>query len=204
MIVVYDKETKAFVGMAFQIFDGQKQRDYTLEELYPNLDRSKLGFFYTDDSFEHLKLGNKVKFKLGKKGEVIGLEPISTLRLQITTDAPDRDQDGMPELVTDFQRTGTTMFQDKAFSAWVRVQVMDGDKPAAMSVAVQLSTTGGSLLSRYLTTDSTGKAETRIAPGNETVTLSVTATAGDMPPASLTFEVVPSTDVPALNARLKR
>lgn len=45
MIFVFDKRTKALVGVATQVFDNGAWREPTVEELYPNADRSNLGFF---------------------------------------------------------------------------------------------------------------------------------------------------------------
>lgn len=50
MIFVYDKRTQELVGVATKVFDNGNLREPTLEELYPDRDRSNLGFLYVEDS----------------------------------------------------------------------------------------------------------------------------------------------------------
>jgi hypothetical protein len=199
MIVVYEKETNKFVGMALQVYDSGKMRDYTMEELYPSIDHAKHGFFIVDDSIEQLKLGNKVKFKLDKKGKPVGFEDPSLLRIVLSTNAQDQDGDGIPEIAAPNRQLAGSSGPES--QAEITVQIMDGDKKAALSMDVLLSTTGGSLESRLLTTSKSGTASTTIFAGTDTVTLTVTASAQDLPDASLMLEVMPLGDIPKLAKR---
>lgn len=200
MIVVYEKETNKFVGMALQVFDSGKMRDYTMEELYPRIDHAKHGFFIVEDSIEQLKLGNSVKFKLDKKGKPVGFEDPSLLRIVLSTNAPDQDGDGIPEIAAPNRQLAGSPSGPES-QAEITVQIMDGDKKAALSMDVLLSTTGGSLESRLLTTSKAGTASTTIFAGTDTVTLTVTASAQDLPDASLMLEVMPLGDIPKLAKR---
>lgn len=182
MIVVYEKGTNTFIGMAPQIFDNGVNRDFTLEELYPNLDPKKYGSFVVEDSPKYLLHSEHWQFTLDKKGVPIGMEYKPRLTIKLTTDAPDVDADGMPELKADGESTAT-----------IKIQMMDGQKQHKGEAEVKLSTTGGRLDKRVLKTNKQGKATAKLTSVKETITITVTATglSEDYHEDSITFELMP-------------
>lgn len=200
MIVVYEKGTNKFVGMAPQVLDNGTVREYKLEELYPNLDASKHGFFIVEDSPELLIPSHDWEFKLDKKGVPIGLVHKSLLRIALTTSAPDKDGDGNHEILAKELGGAARPWEN----AEIKVQLMEGEKVSKKVAHVKLSTTGGTLSSRILKTDKQGQATSTLTSSHETVTITVTATGADMEEGSLTFEVLPYTDFNALHGPLAK
>lgn len=182
MIVVYEKGTNKFIGMATQVFDNGVMRDYTLEELYPNLDPKKHGSFIVDDSPKYVLHPSHWQFKLDEKGVPIGIEYKPRPAIKLSTDAPDTDGDGMPELKADGKSTAT-----------INIQMMDGQKQYKGEVEVKLSTTGGRLDQRVVKTNKQGKASVKLTSVPETITITVSA-AGlteDLHTDQITFELMP-------------
>ncbi|HHG85767.1 MAG TPA: hypothetical protein ENJ82_13550 [Bacteroidetes bacterium] len=180
MIVVYEKKTNKFVGMAPQIFDNGEMRDFTLEELYPDLDAKKHGSFTIDDSPKYVQQPDHWQFKLDKKGVPIGIEHKPTLSLKITTDLEDTDGDGMPELKA-----------DGVSKAKLKVQVYDGLKLKKTNAKIKLSTTGGRLDARIFDLKNQNQFTASLQSTTETITITVTASAEGMHADSLTFELMP-------------
>lgn len=180
MIVVYKKETNEFIGMAPQIFDNGVVRDYTLEELYPNLAPEEYGCFFVEDSPRYVMNPTHWKFKLDKNGVPIGIEHKPTLALKITTDAEDTDGDGMPELKA-----------DGSSKAKLTVKVYDGAKVKKTTAQIKLSTSGGRLDQRIFDLKNKSQLTTYLTSTTETITITVTASAEGMHSDSLTFELMP-------------
>lgn len=180
MIVVYKKGTNEFIGMAPQSFDNGTWREVTMAELYPNLSPDEYGFFYVEDSPKYHLNPTHWQFKLDKKGVPIGIEHKPTPTIVLTTDAPDEDKDGLPELKADGQS-----------KARIKIQVMDGQKPLKKEVDLKASTTGGRLNSRMIKTNKSGAAAIDLQSITETVTITVTVTGEEMHSGSITFELMP-------------
>jgi hypothetical protein len=189
MIVVFEKGTNKLIGKALQVYDTGSFREFTPVELYPDLDHSKLGYFYAEDNMDYIIRPERWQWKLDGGGNPIGIEPRPWLSLKLSTTAPDGDGDGLYELVAQGKKAATALQ-----SAVVQVQVMDGEKTSNAQVKVMLSTTGGSLSSRILTTDGKGQASATLTSGSETVTITVTASGENMDGSSITFEVLPESD----------
>jgi hypothetical protein len=191
MIVVFEKGTNKFFGMAPQVFDNGIMREYRLEELYPNIDHSKYGCFFVEDSPRYVNDPSHWQFKLDKKGVPIGIEFKPMLSIALSTTARDADGDGLPEILV---ASNTDLGHRKGEDAEIRVQIMDGQKVSNTVTTVKLSTTGGTLKSRILKTDKKGFASTTLRSGTETITITVTASAEGMREDTLTFEVMPFDD----------
>ncbi|MEM0995723.1 MAG: Ig-like domain-containing protein [Bacteroidota bacterium] len=182
MIVVFEKGTNRFIGMAPQVFDNGTLRDFTLEELYPDLDPEKYGAIFVEDSARYHMAPNHWQFKLDQAGNPVGIEYRPRPSIHLSTDAPDTDGDGMPELKADGKSQAT-----------INIQLMSGQKQHRAAEEIKLSTTGGKLSKRVLTTTKTGKAKVTLTSIQETITITVTASGlkEDMHSDSLTFELMP-------------
>ena len=49
MLIIYDKNTEKIVGHCSRVFDSGKWRESTLDEIYPNTDKSSLATAYMPD-----------------------------------------------------------------------------------------------------------------------------------------------------------
>lgn len=173
MLIVYDKTTEKIVGHCSQVFDAGKWREATLEELYPNQDRSKLATAYMPDDARFVGYGvNNWKLRKDENGVVMGIERLPVLSLQ--SDAPDTDNDGVPDLPADGKSV-----------AHVNVSTSDGT-----DTEVTFRTSRGSLNLRSAKT-AAGKATVEIRSATETVPAIITATATGYRPAKLTLEFTP-------------
>ncbi|MCB0521307.1 MAG: Ig-like domain-containing protein [Lewinellaceae bacterium] len=182
MIIIYEKGTNKFLGATTQVFDNGTWREATLEELYPNADRSKMGFVTVKDSIKYVMAWNEWEFKLDSKGVPVDVVRKSQPdRLNLETDAKDTDGDGMPELPADGKSKATINIDIKNPKGNL---VKD-------ETTILISTTAGALSDRRITTK-TGKAKLTLTASHETVTATVTAKAEGMAEASLTFEFMPS------------
>lgn len=182
MIFVYEKGTNKYYGMAPQIFDNGVMRDYTLEELYPNLDPKKYGSFIVEDSSKYAISPDHWQFTLDKNGIPIGWEYKPRLSIRLSTDAPDTDGDGMPEMPADGESSAT-----------IKIQMMNGQKQHKGESEVKISTTGGRLDKRVVKTNKQGRATVKLTSVKETITITVTATGltEDYHEDSITFELMP-------------
>jgi hypothetical protein len=180
MTFVYEKGTNKFLGFASQIFDNGNWREATLQDLYPDADHSNIGVVVVKDSSEYLD-PNAWQFAVNAKGEVTGIErkPIPG-KISLTTDAKDTDGDGLPELKAD----GTS-------KARINIEIHNakGDL-VKKSTALRVSTTGGRLSARRITTK-TGTASVDLTSTLDTVTLTVSVEADDMETQQLIFELMP-------------
>jgi hypothetical protein len=182
MIFVYEKGTNKYIGMAPQIFDNGVTRDFTLEELYPNLDPKKYGSFIVEDSSKYALDPDHWRFTFDKNGVPNGWEFNPKLAIRMSTDAPDTDGDGMPELPADGESTAT-----------ITIQMMDGQKQHKGEAEIKVSTTGGRLDKRVVKTNKQGRASVQLTSVKETITITVSA-AGlteDYQKDSITFELMP-------------
>ncbi|MCB9232800.1 MAG: hypothetical protein H6581_14105 [Bacteroidia bacterium] len=180
MIVVFEKKTNKFIGMAPQVFDNGNLRELTLNEIYPDLDPKKYGSFVVEDSPKYLMNPDHWQFTLDAKGVPIGLEHKPTLALKLSTTLKDTDGDGMPELKADSTAT-----------APVTVTVMNGIKPQKTTALIKISTTGGRLDKRIIDLKNQDKATFNLQSVPETITITVTATSEGMHSDSITFELMP-------------
>jgi hypothetical protein len=181
MIFVFDKETKHFVGMATRVFDNGTMREATVEELYPNTDRSKLGFVYVEDSPKYSMNPEGWQLKFDQNGEAIGIERKPNLpKVFLATNAIDTDGDGMPELPADGQSKAVIRAQVKDSQG----QLIQGD------LLLDFRTTGGTLSARKVPTQ-TGQATVELTASLETVQVTVTVSAEGVTENSVTFEFMP-------------
>ena len=184
MIIVYDKETKALIGFATKVFDNGQWREPTLEELYPDVDRTKWGHVYVEDSPKYALRPDAWQINFDANGvPSIGRKPFPA-KLSLTTDALDTDGDGLPELPADGRSQGTV---------FATIKAADGTVPRE-SVALLFKTTGGTLSARTVET-AEGKAAVKLTSSTETVSAIVTASAEGVETGSLTFEFIPIPEV---------
>ena len=181
MIFIYEKGSNAFIGTATQVFDTGVWREPTLEELYPDRDISKLGFVQVEDSIKYSLDPDSWVFDLDENGIPVGVvRSTGAYKLTLTTDAKDTDGDGLPELLAD----------GKSKAAIVITLEAKNGKPVNESHEVFLSTTGGRLSKRRITTQD-GKATVSLQAVEETITITVTAKVKGLEEARLTFELMP-------------
>ena len=193
MIFVYRKASLEFVGMATRVFDSGRWREPTVDELYPNEDPKTLGFVHVEDSSRYALAGRDYwQFKLDDNGVPIGVERKPSLpEIRLSSDAPDTDGDGIPELPADGKSAVT-----------ITAELREGglnDQRIHRDLPLVFKTTGGILSQRFdLAQD--GVARVTLMPGQETVTITVTASAEGFTTGSLTFELLPPADLAQLHA----
>lgn len=183
MIVVFDKQTKKFVGMAPQIFDNGQWREPTLEELYPDTDREKLGFVYVKDSLKYAARPdeNLWQLKLDEKGEPIGLSrKYPRKRIHLTTTAVDTDGDNLPELIADGKDTATIAIEVKNPQGEIIQEDLD----------LAIKTTGGRLSARRIKAKN-GQATVDLTASTETVSVTVSVSGEEVQDSSISFEFMP-------------
>jgi hypothetical protein len=181
MIFVYEKGTNKFVGVATQIFDNGTWREATLEELYPNADRSKLGAVVVKDSPKYYMDQNAWRFSTNDKGEVTGIErKPSPPKITLTTDALDTDGDGLPELKADGESKATINIEIRNTKGELVKKAVD----------LRINTTNGRLSVRRMTTKN-GTASVELTSSMDTVTVTVSVEADEMETQQMTFELMP-------------
>jgi hypothetical protein len=174
MLIVYDSMTGEIVGHCSRIFDNGKWREATIEEIYPDLDRSKLGALYLQDDPLYFQQGPGYwRIRRDESGVVTRLEQVPAITL--SCNASDHDNDGIPDLPAD----GTSSTKITAR--------LDGDA----NVDVTFRTTRGTLSKRTVRTMKKGQATVELRAATETVAVSVTATAPGYRPATLQLEFIP-------------
>jgi hypothetical protein len=173
MLVVYDSTTGEIIGHCSRVFDNGKWREATIEEIFPERDRSKLEALYLKDDPRYLIQGTEHwRIRRDESGVVVGLERLPAITL--SCDASDHDNDGIPDLPAD--GTSTTKITAR----------LDSDA----EVDVTFRTTRGSLSKRTVTT-AKGQATVELRAATETVAVIVTATAAGYRPAKLQLEFIP-------------
>ena len=181
MIVVYDKRTNELVGVAMEVIDNGTSRQPTLEELYPDRDRSNLGFLHVKDSPKYALHPDRWQAKFDESGTPSGIERRPTpLRLYLTTDAIDTDGDNLPELIADGHSKATITVEVK----YARGELFTEE------LTLNLKTTGGALSTRRVTTN-TGQATVELTSSLETVSVTVEVSAEGATSSSLGFEFMP-------------
>jgi hypothetical protein len=199
MIIVFEKGTNKIVGMAPEVFDNGKMRDYKQEELFPKIDHSKHGSIFVKDSPEYMDPGKEWQLKLDKAGNPTGLEAKNVLTIVLTTNAQDKDNDGIAEILV------TEDISDRS-RTWenceIRVQLMEGNKKANKELDVKLNTNSGTFESKLLKTDSKGAAKTSFRAGTDTVFINITATAEGARDGYLQLEVLPVKDFESFHGKV--
>lgn len=181
MIVVFDKSTHELVGVSPQVFDNGVWREPTLEELYPDVDRSKLGVVYVEDSPRYSLKPDGWQLKLDDNGVPIGVErKHSQPKIYLTTNAVDTDGDGIPELIADAQSKATIKAEIKN----ARGELIKED------LLLYFKTTGGTLSARR-TTAQGGEATVELTSSLETVSVIVEVSAEGVTGTSIEFEFMP-------------
>ncbi len=130
-----------------------------------------------------------------KKGAIerLQLEPRFQGKVVLTTDAPDYDGDGLPELPADGRSSAT-----------LKVSLADsGGKPVGAAVEVSFTTTRGALARRRAETTE-GKTQIAFTSAAETTRAHVKATAPGFEPASLMFEFIPVEEYQAAEAKSRK
>lgn len=173
MLIVYDKTTEKIVGHCSRVFDSGKWREATLEEIYPNHDKSKLATAYMPDDARFIGYGaSSWRLRKDPSGAVLGIERLPVLSL--SCDAGDTDHDGLPDIPGD----GKSI-------AHVTVTTSDGT-----DTEVTFRTTRGALSLRAGKTNA-GKFSIELRSASETVPAVITATAPGYRPGTLTLEFTP-------------
>jgi len=181
MIIVYDKETHNVIGIATRVFDNGRLREPSMEELYPHVDRSNWDCVFVEDHPKYALEPGAWKFKVDDKNKPVGVErKPQPPRIMLTTDAPDDDGDGIPEINADGRST-----------AIINATVMDARGNLMRNhVKLMFRTTGGTLSRRYVTARR-GKATVELRSTQETILVTVSALAEGMKTATLSFEFLP-------------
>lgn len=173
MIVVYNRSTGAIVGHCSRIFDSGRWREASLDELYPDYEKSNLASVHFPDDARYMAYGADAwRLRKDESGVVTGIERLPSLSL--SCDAADNDGDGIPDIPAD----GSSV-------ANVTAKTSDG-----ADVEVTFRTTRGSLGERTVHT-AKGLAAVSLRAAVETVAAIVTATAPGYRPARLNLEFLP-------------
>jgi hypothetical protein len=173
MLIVYDKTSGKIIGHCSQVFDSGKWREASLEELYPNQDRSNLATAYMPDDARFIGYGAaNWRLRKDENGAVMGVERLPALF--ITSDAKDTDSDGVPDIPANGK-------------AVANITVTTADNS---DTQVTFRTTRGSLSQRTVATTN-GKAVVQLRSAAETVPAAVTATATGYRDATLALEFIP-------------
>jgi hypothetical protein len=181
MIIVFEKTTNNIVGIASNVLDSGILREPTIEELYPDMDREELGYIYVQDSPEYFLKPDAWQLKLDENGVPVRLERKPTLpTIHLTTDAPDADGDGLPELPADAKSKATITAEVRD----VKGGIVNKD------FVLNFRTNGGTLSARRLEAKG-GTAMVELTSTVETVTVTVSASAEGTQSGSLTFEFMP-------------
>lgn len=181
MIFVYDKRTNELVGLATEVFDNGNRRQPTIEELYPDRDRTNLGFIYVEDSPKYALQPDRWQAKLDGNGVPIGIERKPSLpKIHLTTNAVDSDGDEIPELIADGKSKAT-----------ITIEVKNSrEEFITEELTLNLKTTGGTLSARRVTTN-TGQATVELTSSLETVSVTVEVSAEGVKGSSIEFEFMP-------------
>ncbi len=173
MLIVYDKTTEKIVGHCSQVFDSGKFREATLEEIYPNRDRTNLATAYMPDDARFIAYGTQNwRLRKDENGIVIGIERLPALLIH--SSAPDTDNDGIPDIPADGKST-------------MQITVSTSDNA---DTEVTFRTTRGTLTKRTAETIG-GKAEMDLRSATETVAATVMASAKGYRPVSIKVEFTP-------------
>jgi hypothetical protein len=173
LIIVYDRNTGEVVGHCSRVFDAGKWRDATIDELFPNRDKSNLAYVHFADDARYLAYGpHNWRLRRDDSGVVTGIERLPSLAM--ACDAADSDGDGIPDLPA-----------DSTSVAHITAKTSDGS-----DVDITFRTTRGSLGERTVRTTQ-GSAAVELRAGAETVAVVVTATAPGYRPGNLKMEFVP-------------
>jgi hypothetical protein len=183
MIIVYNRTTGEIVGHCSRVFDAGKWREATIDELFPDRDKSNLASVHFADDARYLAYGpHNWRLRRDESGVVTGIERLPSLAL--TCDAGDSDGDGIPDLPAD----GSAV-------AHITAKTSDG-----ADVDIAFRTTRGSLGERTVHTTQ-GCAGVELRAATETVAVVVTATAPGYRPAKLNMEFVPVPPQPPKSRR---
>lgn len=173
MLIIYNKNSGEIVGHCSRVYDSGKFREATMEELYPNQDRTSLATAYMPDDARFVGYGpNNWRLRKDENGVVVGVERLPALLIHC--DASDTDGDGVPDIPADGK-------------SQTKITVTTADKSDS---EITFRTTRGSLTKRTVQTAS-GVAEVDLRSATETVGLTVTASSKGYRPATLNIEFVP-------------
>jgi hypothetical protein len=181
VIIVFEKKTNKLVGVASKVFDSGSWREPEIGELYPDANLNELACIYIEDSPEYCFNPDAWKFKLDNNSVPVGVERKPALpTIHLTTNAPDTDGDGLPELPADAKSKAT-----------ITAEVRDAQGGIVnRDVVVNFRTTGGTLSARRLEAKG-GTAMVELTSTVETVAVTVSASAEGAQSGSLTFEFMP-------------
>jgi len=181
MIIVFEKKTNKFVGVASKVFDSGSWRELEIGELYPDANLNELSCIYVQDSPKYCLKPDAWQLKLNENGVPIGVERKPTLpKINLTTNAQDTDGDGLPELPADAQSKATIMAEVQD----ARGNIVNKD------FILTFRTTGGTLSARRVEAKR-GTATVELTSTVETIAVTVSASAEGTQSGSLTFELMP-------------
>ncbi|ETX00129.1 Ig-like domain-containing protein [Candidatus Entotheonella palauensis] len=181
MIVVFEKKSNKLKGVAARVFDNGHWREPKLEELYPNAAPDELGCIYVEESPKYVLKPDAWQLRLDENGVPVGVERKPTLpKIHLTTNAPDTDGDGLPELPADAKSKATITAEVKD----TRGNIVNEN------VMLTFRTTGGTLSARRVEAEG-GIASVELTSTVETVTVTVKASGEGLQDGSLTFEFMP-------------
>jgi len=173
MLIVYDRTTGAIVGHCSTVFDSGKWREATVDELFPNRDRTNLAGVHVADDARFIAHGADAwRLRKDPSGIVTGIERLPSL--QMSCNAGDADKDGVADLPAD----------GKSVAMITATTSDNGD------VEVTFRTSRGALSQRAVASHN-GVASVELRSATETVAVTVNATAPGYRPGRLDMEFVP-------------
>ena len=171
MLIIYDIHTKEIKHVMMLISDSSnKIKQFTPKEVFPHrrvLPSNLRPFNVPDDMLIAINIRNYI-VETDENGEPVGLiekpmKPVITL----STDAQDRDNDGIPELLAD-SKDMTTLIAS--------VRGHDGRLITDINYEIVFTTTHGTLMQKRVITQD-GIAKCQFKSSDETVTAEICASA---------------------------
>ncbi|GEM_PF-3584980 len=169
MIIFYNKRTRNITGVSMIMNDtSTKLKEPTLKSSYPKNTPPDIAYFFTpnDATIANELWAYKLKFNKRGKAESVERKPPLPY-IQLSTDAPEKDGHGIPEIVADGK-------QQCNITASVRDH--NGSILTHFREPVTFKTTGGVLFDREVKCKN-GVAKTTLRSVEETLTPTITATA---------------------------
>ncbi len=181
MLIIYDTRSKKIKGLSMIINDSsgriqQPSKRSTLKKLIPNI-----GTYVAPDDLSVANEIYKFQLKFDKRGNPVGIEKKPPKpRIELSTDAPDHDNDGVPEIPADGESRAT-----------ITANIRDHTGNLLTDVVKEISfeTTGGILLERNVKTVN-GVARTTLQSVRETLIPEIIATAEGCIDGSVKIEFV--------------
>lgn len=181
MLIIYDMQSKKIKGISMITSDSsariqQPSKRSTLKKLVPNI-----GTYVAPDDINIANEIYKYQLKFDKRGNPVGIEKRPPKpRIELSTDAPDHDNNGVPEIPADGESR-----------AMITANIRDhtGNLMTDVVKEIFFETSGGILLERNVKTVN-GVARTTLQSVRETLIPEITATSDGCIEGKLKIEFV--------------